>query len=381
MYPYSEEFYTYRHILFPQTPKARTLIHTCFWIIFISFHLLYFVPSHDYVLINPTLLGAYILYYGRYIPLYYLMIGFFRKIRAVTKGVKRDILLVLYVVTSHHLITTALFVYLKYFIGIQNLTDSFQLHAGFYLDPLSRKHSYGLGVLIYDITELQLFILPACVKVLKYSVGLLHRRAEKLESELKFLRAQLPPHFIFNLLHGLTVEIKRSPAQATKKLIQVADMIRFSLYQIDQEYIELQKELAHIEHLVNFEQDSSHLRAELCFNVEGDPVLPTHKIPPLSLLTLVENAFKHGVHATAEQSYVAIFANVCDTWLTFEITNSKPSKKPVKKSEHQTGGIGLSNVRRTLQLRYGKNHKLEIIETNQTFSVTLKIPLYQQIQH
>lgn len=373
----TEELHTYRKVLFPSTSVTRFGIHFFFWCMFIGLHLLFFVPRHPERLKDPVVLWTYVLYYGRYIPVFYLMVIFFRYLRNRINGVVRLVYLAVFVLVCYQLITTLLFYYYQVRFGFERLPQGFQMLAPFYLKPFDSHQGRGLGVLIYDLAELQLFILPVCVKTLKYSLRLVMdesgRQQQKLRDELKYLRFQLTPHFILGMLTAASTEIQRSPKKlAVSYLLLTADMISFCIDDIEKEFVPLEKELRYIEQYLKLETARTAHRSEIVFVKNGAPDY-RHQVPTLLLVTLVENAFKHGVHATAEPSHVRIHCQVNSDRLLFEVVNSKPKKADAKKQKR--GGIGLANVKKTLALKFRAKHKLQITETDLEFSVLLTMPL------
>ena len=378
MQTFTEELYTYRRILFPSNQTYRLLIHCSFWIIFVGFHLLVFLPAHQERLTNPKVLYSYVLYYGRYIPMYYLTTHFFRLIRTRVTGTFRLILLGVFVFVIFHLITLILFRYYNRFISIENLPEGFGKISKLYLLSLDGMHVRDLTLFVYTASDLQLLMLPLSIKIVKYSVGLVagesERREQKLRSELKYMRSQLTPHFIFNILNAVSAEIGRSSRKAQNILFKAADMIRFSIYDIEKEFIALEKELDYVKQYVELESMRTSQRSEIHFFTQGH-VLQQHSVPTLFLVTLVENAFKHSVHATTDRSQVSIVGEVCDNWLTFEVTNTKPGNPVTEAPIEGDEGIGLANIQKTLALKFGKNYRLEINQDSKMFSVLLKLPL------
>ncbi|OJV21697.1 MAG: hypothetical protein BGO21_00195 [Dyadobacter sp. 50-39] len=377
MQTFTEELYTFRKILFPATTGQRVLVHMTFWSFFVGFHLLIFLPAHDEKLKNPAVLWAYILYYGRCIPVYYLMVLFFRFLRKRIKSPWRVLLLVIFGLVLYHLVTVVLYQYYQHYVGMERLPDGFHKMGRLYLEPFGSRQGRDWTVFIYDISELQLLILPFSVKMMKHSIHLVSEQfvlqQQRLQSELKYMRSQLTPHFIFNILNAVSVEIKYSPKKAADVLFKAADMIRFSIYDIEKEFISLEKELHYVEQYVELESMRTSQRSEICFIKKGQ-ISATHQVPTLFLVTLVENAFKHSVHATHERSQISIITQIKGRWLIFEVTNSKPSQVTEKKSEEQKG-IGLSNLRKTLALKFGKDQLLDITESDKSFSVLLRLPL------
>lgn len=374
----TEELYTYRKVLFPSTQPRRVLIHCIFWLSFIAFHLLVFLPAHQERLVNRTVLFSYMLYYGRYIPVYYLTICFFRFLKSRVRGPLRLILLTGFVLIVFHIITMGLFQFYDRYVGLVNLPDGFQKIGELYLLSLEGFRSGDWMLFIYDVSDLQLLILPLSIKMIKYSIGLVSqeytRREQKLRSELKYMRSQLTPHFIFNILNAVSVEIRRSPKEAINILYKAADMIRFSIYDIEKEFISLEKELHYVEQYVELESMRTSHRSQICFLTRGE-ISDRYYVPTLFLVTLVENAFKHSVHATSAPSQISILGEIDEDWLTFEVTNTKPNKDPAESVDETNEGIGLANIKKTLALKFGNNYRLDITQDTELFTVLLKLPL------
>nr|WP_295924681.1 histidine kinase [uncultured Dyadobacter sp.] len=375
----TEELYTYRKVLFPATQSRRVLIQCAFWTLFIVFHLLVFLPAHQDRLTNRHVLFSYILYYGRYIPVYYLTIRFFRFLRSRVRSPYRLIWMAVFVLIIFHIITMALFQFYSHKVGMENLPDGFQKIGKLYLLSFEEFRGRDWLLFIYNVSDLQLLVLPLSIKMIKYSIGLVSeeygRREQKLRSELKYMRSQLTPHFIFNILNAVSVEIRHSPKKAIDILFKAADMIRFSIYDIEKEFISLKKELHYVQQYVELESMRTSHRSQICFLTRGD-VLEEHRVPTLFLVTLVENAFKHSVHATADRSEVSILGEIRGDWLTFEVTNTKPAKRSAEPTNKTSEGIGLANIKKTLALKFGKNYSFDIIQDTETFSVLLKLPLH-----
>lgn len=374
----TEELYTYRKLLFPLTESRRVLIHCIFWLLFIIFHLLVFLPAHQERLVSQHVLYSYVLYYGRYIPVYYLTIYFFRFLRSRVRGPLRLILLAGFVLTVFHIATMGLFQFYDRYVGLANLPGGFQKIGRLYLLSFEGYRSGDWMLFIYDVSDLQLLILPLSIKMIKYSIGLVSqefgRREQKLRSELKYMRSQLTPHFIFNILNAVSVEIRRSPKTAVGILYKAADMIRFSIYDIEMEFISLKKELHYVAQYVELESMRTSHRSEICFLMRGQ-ASDHHCVPTLFLVTLVENAFKHSVHATAAPSQISILGGIDEDWLTFEVTNTKPGQGAAESKGKTNEGIGLANIKKTLALKFGKNYRLDITQDTQLFTVLLKLPL------
>lgn len=375
----TENLYGYRKILFPESPAKRVLVHVMFWTFFILYHLLFFIPAFNERIKDRELIWVNVLYYGRYIPIFYLMRTLYRMIRKSFKGAALFAVLFLSVLLVEHLVTLLLYLYLQAYIGLDHLPGNFPVLGKLYLTPLSVKQGKDWLVLAYDLLEMQLLVLPVGIKMIKYGVSHdieeITRQKEQVQSELNNLRAQLAPHFIFNLLNSVHAEIRSISRASANYIAQAAELIRFSLYETGQDFITLDSELHYIEQYVELESMRTAQRSEISFVKKGDVCGP-YQVPTLMLITLVENAFKHSVHATSERSCIDISSEVFDDRLHFQVTNTKPvSIQPRKRGDKRQSGIGLANLRRTLQLHFPLTHQLSIEQSDELFSINLQIPL------
>lgn len=192
---------------------------------------------------------------------------------------------------------------------------------------------------------------------------------EKNQMELNFLRSQIQPHFLFNTLnniYGLVIENQK----ASQSIIKLSDLLRFSLYESSQGEISLQREISFLTDYIILEQirhKDDRVSIEFDFdNIEEKSI----KIKPLLLVNFIENAFKHGVNANINYSWVKIILTSKKNVVHFTIENNKPQKKhPVK----QETGVGLRNVRRRLELEYPERYDLSIKETSEVYEVKLTL--------
>jgi len=195
-------------------------------------------------------------------------------------------------------------------------------------------------------------------------------RGEKLEAELKFLRSQINPHFLFNALNNIyTLTLTRSE-RAPEMLLKLSNMLRYMLHDCKAEYVPLSKEIEYLRHFIDLYRlkDSRGLRINAQFD-ESRPGLP---IAPLLLVPFVENAFKHSKIEDLEKGWIAMRLSTGDDYILFEVENSIPEGAH---SKDDVGGIGLSNVRRQLELLYPDRHLLSLISENGVFKVRLRLAL------
>lgn len=363
-------------LLFPEGPRQRLLVHLLFWTCFVVSHLLFFVPAFSQQLSSANAVWAYIGYYLRYVPLYYFLIFAYNSGRKVTGGLPLFGGFVLVAVLAMHLISLVLYYGYNLVFGLENLPPIFRAIGEDYIKPLWGQQGNALGVFIYDAIDLQLLVLPLGIKLMKYSFAYdfeqVKWQEEKAKTELQALRSRLTPHFIFNVLNSATAELNPYSEPAAY-IHQAADLIRFTLYEADKDFIALEKEYHYVKQYVELETMRAELRTGISFAAIPLQVKPTHSVPTLMLLTLVENAFKHSVHSTHLRSFVEIDFKVDGNRLHFSVVNSIPVT--LRRSRDGDYGIGLRTIKRALELKFPGDYLLEIDEKEKIFSVRLSLPL------
>lgn len=193
-------------------------------------------------------------------------------------------------------------------------------------------------------------------------------RNEHLLSEMKFLKSQVNPHFLFNALNNIYTLVHLKKDQAPAMLIKLSEMLRYMLYECNDEWVPLEKEITYINNYIELQQ----LKTEKpqCIVINFDGADNETLIPPLLLIPFIENSFKHSRIEDIKKGWVAMHLDSSDKHIHFSITNNIPSL-PMTKDE--SNGIGLENVRRRLELLYPDKYELKIDESQQEFSVILKI--------
>ena len=200
---------------------------------------------------------------------------------------------------------------------------------------------------------------------------------ENLEQQLEYLRYQINPHFFMNTLNNIHALVDIDPEKAKDTIVELSKMMRFVLYEGDKKGVPLSREFDFIRHYVTLMQ----LRYTEKVDVQVDlpTEAPEYELPPLMLITFIENAFKHGI-SYEQDSFIHIHIAISD-WpkaqkprLTFSCRNSKAnSQQPMANS--QEGGVGLANVKQRLNLIYGENYTLNIQDEPDSYNVKLEIPL------
>ena len=192
---------------------------------------------------------------------------------------------------------------------------------------------------------------------------------QNLKNELELLKSQVNPHFLFNTLNNIDMLIHKSPDDASKSLLSLSDMLRYMIYETNTELVPLNKELEYIRHYIALQKlrfrDSSFIKANL--------PIECHKIQiaPMLLLPFVENAFKYVV-TNKQMPAIEIDINCNNSTMFFKCINQYNNNSTTKT---HSGGVGLENVKRRLELIYSKKYQLSILKENNIFMVELKLDL------
>ena len=190
---------------------------------------------------------------------------------------------------------------------------------------------------------------------------------DKLETELKFLKNQINPHFLFNTLNNIYALARKKSNDTAGVVVKLAHLLRFMLYESAKDTIPISEEIKILDDYVELEKIRYSKRLEVHFNKQVDDY--SQLISPLILLPFVENAFKHGVNDTINSITISVDVRLHKGWLTFTVENTHNLGNG-QITEH----IGLKNVRRQLELTYA-DFSLNITNLERTFLVGLKINL------
>jgi len=198
-------------------------------------------------------------------------------------------------------------------------------------------------------------------------------RIEKQQAELNYLKSQTNPHFLFNTLNNIYSLSRDKSDLAPESILRLSKILRFMLYETSGKYISLEQELKIIGDYIALEKLRYDETLKVSFNYSVDNI--QQPIPPLLLIPLVENAFKHGVSETRNQPFIDIFLIVEDKILQFFVKNSAEVSTPEGNVKEN---IGLSNLRRQLELLYSEYH-LTVEQSDSVFTAKLKINLNSHV--
>lgn len=192
---------------------------------------------------------------------------------------------------------------------------------------------------------------------------------ERLKSEVSFLRTQISPHFIFNVLNSIVYLIRSKSEQAEQVTMKLSELMRYMLYQSGDAQVALDQEVAYLKNYVELQKIRFEDDVDIRLHIQGVAVA-AHRIEPMLLIPFVENAFKHGV-GLVSQPLIDISLKLDDKTLIFEILNKIAPESAADKDP--ASGIGLKNVRRRLELLYPGKHQLDVRNEAGIFSIRLTL--------
>ncbi len=275
------------------------------------------------------------------------------------------------------LLSTYLFLVLSKLLGM-NLTRIF---APKYFEEESLieiiSDPFHLAVVHFPSVYVFVFLM-FMIKVFKDRFEERHQlevlQKEKANTELKFLKAQINPHFLFNTLNNLySLTLEESSEKASEVVLKLSDMLDYMLYRCKDAEVPLKNEITFIQDYIDLE--SLRYGSKLTLSFTHHLHDPNVMIAPLILISFIENAFKHGASNTLNDSIITIELTTNQDQLCFKVFNTLPSSEQNNRDNESNSGIGFSNSERQLELNYTNNYYLKSIKTDKDFQVILTINL------
>jgi LytS/YehU family sensor histidine kinase len=215
---------------------------------------------------------------------------------------------------------------------------------------------------------------------------------KNLEQQLEYLKYQINPHFFMNTLNNIHALVDIDPEKAKGTILELSKMMRFVLYEGDKKGVPLSKEFEFIRTYIQLMKLRYTDKVKISVNLPTEA--PDKTVPPLMLISFIENAFKHGI-SYQHESFIDIKVSISNDRLHFTCRNSKADKaaiereqsdacidsaereqaRPEVKPNEEKGGVGLQNVKQRLNLLYDNNYTLKIQDESDVYSVDLTIPL------
>ncbi|RYJ38872.1 putative regulator of cell autolysis [Flavobacterium anhuiense] len=261
------------------------------------------------------------------------------------------------------------------FAFLQRLIDNYII-LRYYMTFWKREPLLSAPVFLYNVSKLQFVVTtPIAFKLLYYLAEEKNKvqtiLSEKLQAELSSLRNQFHPHFLFNVLNSLYSKILNKSDDSAEIVIKISDLLRFSIYDLNNKSISLQNEIDYLKNYISLQQLRFENQLQLSFSLYGN--VENHFIEPFLILPFIENSYKHCLDEN-NQGWITIAINASDEWLVVKIENSLP-KHYNTIGDNVRSGIGIANVKRRLELLYPAKHTLTIKNEMLSFFVSLKIKI------
>ncbi len=247
-----------------------------------------------------------------------------------------------------------------------------QLNLPFYYDNIQKQGririTYAISVLFNSV----LIVIGAISKMYfewnKSEAQKKRIEAQKKSSELKALKNQVNPHFLFNSLNSIYSLTVKQSKEASASVIMLSELMRYMLYETDKKWVLLENELSYIENYVNLQRLRIANNENVKLTIKGE--IRDQKISPLLLISFIENAFKYGTDISGKTN-INITIEIQDNFLEFKCENSIGHKK----KHTDNSGIGLQNTKEQLELIFPNKYELFLDENRNKFTVHLKLNL------
>lgn len=196
---------------------------------------------------------------------------------------------------------------------------------------------------------------------------------QTMQSELRFLKSQINPHFLFNTLNNLYALTLKKSDKAPEIVLKLSEIMRYMLYECNERRVLLSKEIQYIHNYLDLERLRQPREADIRFTTSG--AISDQMVAPLIFVPFLENSFKHGLnHHVQGGGFVRLNLSVSGEDLEFTIENSKAERIP-RQDHPRSGGIGLANVRQRLEMLYPENHTLTVLDEPHRYVVTLHLKM------
>ncbi len=347
-----------------KTFKKTWVLHTVFWIaLVILFALLRTLRSEDIVLSWKTLLFEFIPFSGVanavYLNLNLLVPRFLNK--------KRYLLYIFLLLSL--VVANALFVFFllkaaePVFIGMRN---------GPHPNSVLFFSAYSFMQLIFISMTSFFHFVRENNRLTEIALTVTEIESNRLKAELNSLKAQINPHFLFNTLNNIYSYSLFKSEKTPDMILKLSGLMNYIIYECQADQVELGKEIDFIHNYMELEKMRVEDTLTIDIQIDGDPT--GHKIAPLLFVPFLENAFKHGAAVQEQQPYIRLKLLTNESGLIhFECENT--NDEGPDEIHERSGGIGLENVRKRLELLYPGDYELNIDQDSKRFLVTLNLQL------
>ncbi len=334
--------------------------HIIFWAIYFTFNVLRWGSLHndfEYSL-KTNLIGFPIHMALAYFNIYYLMPKYVHT--------RKYFIYTLYVLLSLFVMLLVKF-NLTYYLVDPNVMPE----GGEIVDTITLNYAI--------VTMLGELYVVSFVTAIKVTVDWLREHSKlhdlekrQLTTELKFLRSQVSPHFFFNTLNNIYSLTLEKSNKAPEVVLKLSELMRYLLYATHRRKQDLKSEIDCIQNYIDLERIRFDDSLQIDMSISGN--LENCEIAPMLLVPLIENCFKHGANKNIGDMNISIDIKVEDGFMHFKVSNTIPQDNSESKVPTRSSGIGLSNVKKRLELGYDEeDYELSIFERDNIFHVILKL--------
>ncbi len=196
-------------------------------------------------------------------------------------------------------------------------------------------------------------------------------RHQNIEFEMKFLKTQINPHFLFNALNNIYALSIIKSEKTPDMILKLSDMLRFTLYDSENKKVKLKREIEYINNFIEFQKLKTD--SDLNIRMDASGCNEEFMIEPMLLIPFIENSFKHGNIDNPKKGWLQVSVKTLGPILVFQVRNSLP---PIAINKDIVGGIGVENVRKRLNILYPGRYEMKIDKTETEFGVFLKIDTF-----
>lgn len=331
------------------------MYHGLFWLVLFGVMVSNGYQAHYSIwfTVSNELIGLFFYAILVYVNLYYLIPRYLAKHAATYFGL---VLLGCALITPIEVLA----LYLK-FSGLPSFRTSLVNHQG----------GFFIGNLFVTLLSTALRVIMDWWRYQTEKQALL---TQTIQSELRFLKSQINPHFLFNTLNNLYALTLKKSDQAPEIVLKLSEIMRYMLYECNERRVLLSKEIQYIRNYLDLEKLRQPKDADIQFSTVG--AISDQMVAPLLFVPFLENSFKHGMnHHLSGGGFVRMRLSVSGENLEFFIENSKAGEAVPRQNHPRSGGIGLVNVRQRLQMLYPDNHDLQVADEPNCFAVTLRLTL------
>ncbi len=345
--------------------QNRSLYHIAFWMGYLLFKaylnfetLAYNQPKESFFHLFPLAIGIQSIYLIVKIPLAYTILYFTGQLLSKKWGI----------IKTTSLTIIAFVVAIPCFLLLTYGVQQYIMHHSMENESIISAASFFYAFFLLGFTCGLALVFKLIRQNIKTRELAQEMARERLATELRFLKAQTNPHFLFNTLNNIYGLARKKSDDTAEVVLRLSKLLRFMLYETNKPYVAIEEELKVIEDYLELEKIRYNQRLKINFSKSIDNMnIP---IAPLILLPFIENAFKHGVGESIHESFINIVIRLKDGHLFYVVENSKSDDTVIENNEK----IGLINVGRQLELMYPEHH-LTIGRSVSTFKIVLELNL------